>query len=615
MTHSASQNSIQPVQPSDSIGPVFLSGRAFVAGCVLVAVLIATVLPLRFVGPGLLASEVLLTVLGLFFFGSFRYQLHKNALTYGLALVVLATYARFCQRVGRFPRTGTELVELVSKYLLSFSGLDQLIHIDTLLFILGLTLLVSVLSQTRLLEALSLSLLRWFDGRVAPTLVVLCGVVALLSGVLDGVSMIGLLLRTLALILFMAGAPLGKMRRVMLLCTIVTTVCGMWLAYGEPPNLIMKANLLGADGEPLLSDRYFLHYCLPLALLSFGVIALQLLRLFWGQRVNLASLDLVEQHAAEFRFLQARRHGEVFSDVEVIEAHREALGVQYVDLVTHVQRGASLGEGMQQIGVPAPLRRQLLGMISTEELALRLDDYFGAQAAGDAERREALGRAIKVELQALASPLRRFRALGLLGLLLFVALLFVHARSHVLPLFVAPLLGALVAALGLWSETKIRRLALTDTAHEYAEYLFLIPLFLSITLLLHSGFFVELQSLLHHATQTVDRGALALLQLVGCTALSAILDNNVVADFASRALTGLPIQLIYLFATAQIAGYAAGGCWTHIGSAQSVVAFAFIHRDLDAAYTPVAWIKDITSILFWLVLVLGAALVLLSRLT
>lgn len=615
MTAHASQNTSLPVRPSEPTSPILLSGRTFVGCCILLAILIVTALPLRFAGPGLIASEVLLTVLGLFFFGSFRYQVHKNSLTYGMALVVLATYARFCLRVARFPKTGTELAELLSRHLLSFSGLDQLIHIDTLLFILGLTLLVSVLSQTRLLEALSLALLRRFDGRVAPTLVVLCGVVALLSGVLDGVSMIGLLLRTLTLILFLAGAPLGKMRRVMLLCTVVTTVCGMWLAYGEPPNLIMKANLLGNDGAPLLSDHYFLRYCLPLALLSFGVIAWQLLRLFWGQRVDLASLDLVEQHAASFRFLQARRHGEVFSDIELIDAHREALGLQYQDLVTHVQSGESLGEGMQKLAVPAPLRRKLLGMISTEELAARLDDYFAAQVAGDAERREALSRSISQELHELASPLRRLRSMGLVGLLLFIALLFVHAHTHVLPLFVAPLCGALVAALGLWSEPKIRRLALGDTAHEYAEYLFLIPLFLSIALLLHSGFFAELQSLLRNATQTVDRGALALLQLVGCTALSAILDNNVVADFASRSLSGLPVQLIYLFSTAQIAGYAAGGCWTHIGSAQSVVAFSFIRRDLDATYTPIAWIKDITVILFWLVLVLGAGLLLLSRLT
>ena len=43
----------------------------------------------------------------------------------------------------------------------------------------------------------------------------------------------------------------------------------------------------------------------------------------------------------------------------------------------------------------------------------------------------------------------------------------------------------------------------------------------------------------------------------------------------------------------QIAGYALGG-WTHIGSAQSVVAYAFIQRDVDSAYTPVGWIREIT---------------------
>ena len=38
------------------------------------------------------------------------------------------------------------------QHLLSFHGLDDLIHADTMLFILGLTLFVSVIAQTRLLE-------------------------------------------------------------------------------------------------------------------------------------------------------------------------------------------------------------------------------------------------------------------------------------------------------------------------------------------------------------------------------------------------------------------------------------------------------------------------------
>ena len=92
-------------------------------------------------------------------------------------------------------------------------------------------------------------------------------------------------------------------------------------------------------------------------------------------------------------------------------------------------------------------------------------------------------------------------------------------------------------------------------------------------------------------------GHVALMQFLGATFLSAILDNNVVADFASRGLHGFDPTVIRLFAMAQIAGYALGGCWTHIGCAQSVVAYAFIRRDLDASYTPLQWIKEMTPVI------------------
>jgi hypothetical protein len=45
---------------------------------------------------------------------------------------------------------------------------------------------------------------------------------------------------------------------------------------------------------------------------------------------------------------------------------------------------------------------------------------------------------------------------------------------------------------------------------------------------------------------------------------------------------------------AQIAGYAAGGCWTDIGSAQSVVLYAFIRRDIDEEYTPVQRVREMS---------------------
>ncbi len=101
---------------------------------------------------------------------------------------------------------------------------------------------------------------------------------------------------------------------------------------------------------------------------------------------------------------------------------------------------------------------------------------------------------------------------------------------------------------------------------------------------------------------------MAFTQFLGATFLSAILDNNVVADFASRGLMGFDTNTLHLFAMAQIAGYALGGCWTHIGCAQSVVAYAFIQRDLDEHYGPVQWIKEMTPILFKILLVMAAVI-------
>jgi len=80
----------------------------------------------------------------------------------------------------------------------------------------------------------------------------------------------------------------------------------------------------------------------------------------------------------------------------------------------------------------------------------------------------------------------------------------------------------------------------------------------------------------------------------------------VVADFASRGLIGLDSRVLHLFAMAQIGGYALGGCWTHIGCAQSVVAFAFIQRELDEHFTPVRWIVEMTPVIVKILIVTAA---------
>ncbi len=65
---------------------------------------------------------------------------------------------------------------------------------------------------------------------------------------------------------------------------------------------------------------------------------------------------------------------------------------------------------------------------------------------------------------------------------------------------------------------------------------------------------------------------------------------------------------------AQIAGYALGGCWTHIGCAQSVVAYAFIQRDVDEHYTPVQWIREMTPLMLEMLVAIGAVIYLESAL-
>ena len=152
----------------------------------------------------------------------------------------------------------------------------------------------------------------------------------------------------------------------------------------------------------------------------------------------------------------------------------------------------------------------------------------------------------------------------------------------------------------------MRALALRDAAQEYAEYYFLFPLFLSITLLTAAGFFDVMRVLVVQGIATLGQSHVAFAQFLASTFLSAILDNNIVADFASRGLHGLDAHVLQFFAMAQIAGYALGGCWTHIGCAQSVVAYAFIQRDVDAHYTPVQWIREMTPVIVQILVVLAA---------
>ena len=577
-----------------------LPGRWFLTGCAAAAVAILITGRLAPLPLWLLATEVLATILGLFAFGSFRYQIHKNALTYGMLLVIVATFCGLATSTWHTQIAEAGWGTWIGQHLLSFHGLDDLIHADTMLFILGLTLMVSVIAQTRLLEGITFLLLRRFDGFIMPTIISVTAVVAFVSGVLGGVSMIGLTIRTLVIILMLAAAPVSAVRYAVMVCTAVTTICGVWFAYGEPPNLIMKANL-----SPFLTNTFFLVYCGPIGVASYLVVARQLRQKLGRQRIKLDEMDVIDANVEDVRFLQASRHGEVLIPIELVEDFEIELSGRAEAVVQRLRNGEPLGLAMVHEDVEVGARRLLLGHYVTDELADGLDRHYLYAAAGDDERAFMAEQAVDEVLASMAQSRQKAQKIAVLSLVPFIVLLIVHGIWEEVPLFAASFAGFASALPAVWKIPNMRRLAMRETKLEYAEYYFLFPLFVSITLLTSAGFFDVLQSLIHTGIQTLGHAHVAFAQFLGATFLSAILDNNIVADFASRGLHGLDLRVLQFFAMAQISGYALGGCWTHIGCAQSVVAYAFIQRDVDAQYTPVQWIKEMTPVITQILVLMG----------
>ena len=611
---------------NSSSAVVHLPPRLFMGACLAAALVIAVAARSGAAIPAwLLPVEVGATILSLFLLGSFTYQLEKDALTYGMSLVMFASYAgsAWTQQGVQGAFSSAELRGWLNVLQAAtatpaalFLALDELIHLDTMLFILGLTFFVACIAHTRVLEEAAFFLLRRNAGAVLPTVIAITAVVAVASGIFSGVSMIGLAIRTLVIILLLAQAPPQILRYVVIVCTAVTTVCGMWLAYGEPPNLIMKANLINpASGTPYLTDGFFLLYCLPAAVLTYACVAWSLRQEIGGLRVDLAKLDVLDANAAAVRFLQALRHGEVLLPVEFAEAHAAELGAHAAAVVERTRTGEALGLALVHAGVAQPLRKLLLGRFLDESLADALDRHYVLESQnlspGLDEGEVVIARALaKLDKRRIVA-----RRTGLLAALPFGGLLVAHALNHQVPIFLASFAGFAVALAAIWSLPKMRGAALRAAWVEFSEYLFLLPLFFSISLLTRSEFFGQFQQLIQSGSRAMSPASMALVQFFGSSVLSALLDNNVVADFAARAIQGLPPVLILLFSMSQIAGYALGGCWTHIGSAQSVVAYAFIRRDLDPRFGPLQYVRAFSPLLATMAVVLTLYIVVVAFVT
>jgi Na+/H+ antiporter NhaD/arsenite permease-like protein len=586
------------MERTKNINIVRLSSAKFLTFCSVLSLIILVIGQFYPFSNVVVAIEVLLMVLSLFIFGSIRYRLDKNAITYGMVLVVSATFWPLWWPTSLLRQSvsvhgAAAFWSFFKNHALTLRGLDAMIHADTMLFILGLTLFVAVITQTRLLETISFAILRMNRGKVVPTVAIIAALVAASSGILDGVSMIGLMIRIILVILLLSKTRDDLVIYIVMISTVITTVCGMWLAYGEPPNLIMKANL-----HPFLDNAFFLRYCLPVALGSYLIVAWNIRRKLAGiPPIQIEQLDFMESHVADVRFLQATRHGKVLVDLEFIKEYEKSLGNYFDPVLKYIHQGVSLGHALVKAGFHPHKRKEMLGIFVSEDIAEILDSYYVCEEQANKKGKENLIAKLDLFFDNIKKQRIRTQKIGVLSFIPFVGFLIWHAVNNNFPLFPAPFAGFIVAFAGIFFIFRMRRLALVEARREYAEYLFLIPLFFCITLLQKTGFFNQITQFLHWGIEKIGASQLALIQFGGATVLSAMLDNNVVADFAGRALQGIGVGFIHLFAMAQIAGYAVGGCWTHIGSAQSVVAYSFIRKEVDEHFTPYQWIKAMTPII------------------
>ena len=124
-----------------------------------------------------------------------------------------------------------------------------------------------------------------------------------------------------------------------------------------------------------------------------------------------------------------------------------------------------------------------------DELARPLDNRYVLMVLGDAEAADRADTAVNEAIDALKPRRLLAQKIGALALIPFIGLLVTHAINHHVPLFFSSCAGFVVAFLGIASIPRIRKLALREARHEYAEYYFLFPLFLSISLLANIGFF------------------------------------------------------------------------------------------------------------------------------
>ena len=317
-----------------------------------------------------------------------------------------------------------------------------------------------------------------------------------------------------------------------MVCTAVTTICGVWLAYGEPPNLIMKANLY-----PQLGNAFFLRYCAPAAIASY------LRRRLGAARQASGPARRSREHG---RHRRERRRRAVSAGV----APRRSHDASRIDRRPRTgswtaarrrsssgcARGESLGLAMIRADVPSRRVALLLGHFVSEELADGLDRHYVLDNAGQLRggvlrpnwpstpcsrrwRNSGGGRRR-------SAPSRWCRSSVCWSSTVSITTCRCFWRRS--PGFLA----ALPAIAGI---PKMRALAHPRGAAGIRGILLSVSA-VPVDYAADARGLLRLHARPHSATASTRSGTrtVAFAQFLGSTFLSAILDNNVVADFASR---------------------------------------------------------------------------------
>ena len=254
--------------------------------------------------------------------------------------------------------------------------------------------------------------------------------------------------------MMLAAAPTAAVRYAVMVCTAVTTICGIWLAYGEPPNLIMKANLHPVSRTTPSFSATARRPPSPAIWSSRGTCA--------ASSAGSASISRTMDRPRRQRRGRAVPAGHApRRGADAGRAGRGARGRAgrpgASAVLDRLRSGESLGLALVREDVAVEPRRMLLGHFVSDDLADGLDRHYVLEAAG--RLRGGVQRPNRPSTKC-SRPWRRCasarRGSARWRSCRSSRCSIVHGIDHDVPLFLASFAGFLAALPAIWRIPKMR---------------------------------------------------------------------------------------------------------------------------------------------------------------